>query len=92
MDSLNLNLSDLDVDSFTTDAASDEGGTVHGQAVPTQSIFTCQYPCPNETREYTNCDQCGGGGGTNYDTCFDTCANTCGSGCESEPGQILCEL
>lgn len=94
MDSLNLNLSDLDVDSFSTDTASDEGGTVHGQTLATQSRLTCVYECTNETAQYTNCAECddGGGGGTDYNTCFNTCNDTCGSGCESEPGQRICQL
>lgn len=81
MSKLNLNLSDLNVESFSTDRSESRDGTVNGQndtgyCQPSdgggcqETQFQCRtVGCPSPSD-----------GGTCYDTC-DTCGVTCGSTC-----------
>jgi hypothetical protein len=79
MSKLNLNLSDLNVESFSTDKSESPRGTVKGQTgycAPSDggACQDTQFQC--ETADCPSPSD----GGTCYDTC-DTCGVTCGSTC-----------
>lgn len=69
MDKLNLNLDELSVDSFATDDASDNTGTVRGHA-ETYELVSCYDTGCNTCDDYTCGNTCGCGGG-DTDTCTD---------------------
>jgi hypothetical protein len=82
MEKLNLNLDDLSVDSFHTDAAAAaREGTVRGQTlVDTRNLDLCG---PTWVSCDVTCESC-------LDTCDITCGETCGSTCGSTCDQKTC--
>jgi hypothetical protein len=104
MNKLKLDLDQLTVESFNTDASGiARRGTVQAHSeicVPTRGEFTCGDTCDtcNNTCYDSCAASCGGGCGSGYScggtcggTCFDPTCNTCFTNCEQEScGVYIC--
>ncbi len=77
MKKIRLNLDQLEVRSFATDATPEPHGTVHGRAYTYGGEYSCLQRCRQQTHE--------------FDTCYDT-GPTCGATCDwpCSPNTAVC--
>jgi|GEM_PF-1218782 len=76
MKKIRLDVDELEVRSFETDAVLEPHGTVHGRAYTRDGEYSCQHRCRQQTDEFETCFETG-----------DTCGATWDWACDS---QVVC--
>ena len=83
MKKIRLNVEELEVSSFTVDAAPEPHGTVHGHAYTQGREYSCLQRCRQQTDEFETCYETG-------DTCGATWDWACDSQAVCPSGRIDC--